>query len=202
MQKYVHSQRCRLQCCMTDCCTRSCALCLQVQRSTGAASDLRGDLTDGGFGDEERRVACSSCFPDAFLAASDEMHDDLTTTSEDKDPSILWIQHGTAMMSRWTKILMSSGRWQDVPWSTAEVIQFYKSKLYSSGPQCLKDKFEHFRQEHIPLAYPTIKRKCFKGSVTFQAMQHGFCALGTTHTCTKPTHSCFRNIISFSSFPF
>jgi len=66
---------------------------------------------------------------------------------------------------------------------------------------CGKEMICSTQKKNIPIAYPTIKRKCYaadNGVLTFD----GRCYPSSmTHTCQKPGHSCFRHVVSFANFP-
>lgn len=78
-------------------------------------------------------------------------------------------------------------------------------------PRSLLPKVKHFYEEHIPYAYCTVKRKCYKnhsqlvdGSISSgpggaEAVSPFNCF--SEKTCTKEKHACFRTIVSFKKMP-
>eukprot|EP00973_Karenia_brevis_P014198 1931110-Karenia_brevis.AAC.1 len=177
--------------------------CAEVPPDTDHHCEV--DQHDEGY-DIERTSTCAPLSVDAasqhFMTQLTEMQAHTVVTCEDKDPNILWVQYGPAMMLRWVSLLESSGRWQFISWSSLDVVKFYQSKLYSFGPSFLKDGKWRFEEKQIPIAYPTVKKKCFAAKVKFMDIDGITIPCTGAKTCEKHLHSCYRNVISFCKFPF
>jgi len=123
---------------------------------------------------------------------------ELVITTEGKDPNICWAQLGLTFMHRWTNMLKTSGRWSIHDVDPKMVLRLH---FNNSLPIFLWEGDDFFNLENIPTATATIKKKCY--SEKNRAIQ--FCGQyypgAITKTCTKPGHSCMRNVCSFYNFP-
>eukprot|EP00959_Pyramimonas_sp_CCMP1952_P425766 8918065-Pyramimonas_sp.AAC.1 len=85
-------------------------------------------------------------------------------------------------------------RWRVVDTSKAAIASWYRLLYDHTIPKPLRAKGEGpLSAEHVPYIYPTVKLKCWDGGLL--PPESG------RHKCTKPKHSCFRNICSFVRLP-
>ena len=112
-------------------------------------------------------------------------------TVEDKDPSLIWLQHTKGYMYRWCNRLASQTRWRIANVSEKLVVDYYRQLVNNCLPRSLLGSSSSLFKHHIPYAYASIKHKCYSGNPTSNRV----------HSCEKPNHSCERNIISFKRLP-
>ena len=126
----------------------------------------------------------------------------VTITCEDKNPSVAWASFGPSMMSRWIQMLMARPHtWEFTEKCMDDVVSHYVNLISTCMPAFLKDTSGPFNLDSLPLMYPTIKRKCFRGSCQVVNFNHCHYPVGMVKSCKKDQHSCLRNIVSFSDVP-
>ena len=88
----------------------------------------------------------------------------LVVTCEDKDNNVSWLSHGPCLPSRWRYMLLQSHRWQVFDYLLHAVVLYYRKWLHTCLPKFLLTGNTNFSSRNIPIAYPTIKGKCWNGS--------------------------------------
>ena len=154
-----------------------------------------------------RGTATPSLCPAPYTMVCDQFlgsltnDDDTAITCEDKDCSILWIMSGMLTMTRWLGMLNQSNRWRLISAQPSKILKHYRTLINKCMPRFLLEQGNTFNIDNIPLIYPTIKRKCYRGSSCFKDILGKFVPTEALHTCTKRGHICMRNIVSFARFP-
>jgi hypothetical protein len=116
--------------------------------------------------------------------------DHFAVTVEDKDPSVPWLQSQIGTFVEWVTMLSSQPRWEFADYPLHEVLNMYRTLLNKCLPRSFVPNLNFF-SEHLPYMYPNVKRKCYRGD-----------SLGKNrHTCRKPGHRCFRNVVSSMRLP-
>lgn len=141
------------------------------------------------------------CLGSAHVQAAyaiQEAGDSIFCTVEDKDPNVLWIGQPLLMYTRWVAQLASaSSRWRVTSSPLEQVVSWYRLLIDFALPRSLCRGSTQISLHSIPYVYISVKRKCWSPKPTL-------CPLDGTlkkHICTKPNHSCFRNIVSFVRMP-
>ena len=94
----------------------------------------------------------------------------------------------------------ASNRWHIVDLKVSDVLHIYRSSINDCLPRCiLRDATIHY--ENLPIVPPTVKWKCFAGQFDVFYFDNRAFPYMPIRTCDKPSHSCFRNIVSFASMP-
>ena len=80
------------------------------------------------------------------------------------------------------------------------MLHIYRSSTNDCLPRfILRDATIQY--ENLPIVYPTIKIKCFAGQFGVFYFEDHAVPFKPIRTCDKPSHSCFRNIVSCTSMP-
>ena len=115
----------------------------------------------------------------------------LVLVREDKDPHSLWICNRKAMLARWvSQFWQARSRWTLTSASIDSIVVWYRLLHDHSVPRRVRGPISPVSASSLPYIYPTIKGKCW--SPMTDSSRH------TAHICTKPNHSCHRNICSFA----
>lgn len=118
---------------------------------------------------------------------------DLVVAQEDKDSSILWLMSASGLAWRWIRqLVLAPDRWSLITSPLAPVVRLFQLAFDVSMPGNLQRQFSGktcVSRRNLPTCKPLVKRKCWLSGT--QVM----------HVCSKPGHSCFRNVISFFHLP-
>ena len=138
---------------------------------------------------------------------------DAFVTVEDKGPSVLWVCTDTSLVKHWfLQLLLVPTRWEVLALDPGSVLTSYRNILNRILPRSLLPRNKNFNASHIPYAYCTVKKKCFRNcfeltptGFVFRGEGNGLAPAGfsplAAHTCGKPNHSCLRSIVSFKKVP-
>ena len=134
------------------------------------------------------------------VRSSESSTDPLMLTCEDKDPSVLWVSSVARMALRMIRqFSLFPLRWSIVRLVHRHVDLFYRRLADSALPVRLRGLYNPVSCYTVPYLYDSVKRKCWCDG-------DDDCILCGLHPrdhrrCTKPIHSCLRNIVSFIRFP-
>ena len=128
-----------------------------------------------------------------FLSSAENV----AITVEDKDPNIFWVGNSLLSTVRWlTQFSAAKDRWKFVTTPMDQVVSWYRLLFDYTIPKNLHTRSSCISAWNLPYIYETIKGKCWSSTAVIVDGQGE-----TKHTCTKPGHSCMRNICSFIRFP-